>query len=237
MALRDWFELISTLVTEGVPSEEKQNENLRQYGSRDLAYFDLKLPARQPDAQQVRALATGGILFYTGDTPIKLLPQLKAKALVRQQEALAQWWGVSNTQDALDTLGRLRNEGHREKFERELKKKAAYWQAEFAKKPFLRTRAVTSVGAWDYGRLVNVARWSYDCGYLSWEQAWEFIEAGSQLAQQEYTSWEGFATGFLAGRLMWSPESETHGDITDAARALLKAPDGLWSTIPWEAGT
>lgn len=212
---------------------EQTNANIQQYGARDLVDFDLTQQAHQPNATEIRGLATGGILFFWGDNPIKVLPAIKPEVLVERKAATAEWWGINDTEEALDILHWLRQEGHRKEFREKLKTDFSHWQQLFANNPFLKTRSVSSVAAWDYARSVNVARWCYDYGYLSWAQAWEFIDAATRLAVRDYDSWESFATGFVAGRIMWNPESDGHDDIAEISRYLLESKYSPWRDIPW----
>lgn len=235
MAFRDLFYLAATLVTKGIPGEEKQQANRLEYGVPDPSDFNLQQPTQLLDAAQVRALATGGILFYSGDQPIKGLFRLTRIGLARSRASLTEWWGISSPEEALDTLTWLQQEGHRQAFNSKLRKEPAYWQQEFAGKKAITYSADLHVGAWDYARLVNVARWSYDCQYLSWEQAWPFIAKGNKLAGREYDSWEAFANGFMAGRVMWQPNSPTYDDIAEVVQTLLTAPDSVWRQYPWQS--
>ncbi|UOQ71790.1 DUF1266 domain-containing protein [Hymenobacter cellulosilyticus] len=233
--MREWLRSVSIFLSnKKIAAIELENENLRQYGARDLAGFDLTQPVRQPTPTEIRALATGAILFFYGDNPIRILPQLKPEELVERKAATAQWWGIYDTDDALEVLQSLRQEGHRHKFQGQLKRESLQWYNRFAANPFLKSRAVTNVGAWDYARLVNVARWCYDYGYLSWEQAWPFIDAGTRLALRDYDSWDSFAAGFVAGRLMWDVDNDSHGDIAEIARYLLESRVSPWRDIPWQ---
>lgn len=212
---------------------ELENDNLRQYGARDLAAFDLTQPVRELSKTEIRGLATGAILFFYGDNPIKILPQLKPDQLEERKETTGQWWGIHNTQDALEILQWLREEGHRQKFHGQLKQSPLHWRTQFATNPFLKKQEVENVAAWDYARSVNVARWCYDYGYLTWEQAWPFIDAATKHALRDYDSWESFATGFVAGRMMWDLPNEQHEDIAGIARYLLESRVSLWHDIPW----
>jgi len=233
--MRSWLNFISTFLSNKKQADiTLQNNNLQQYGARDLADFDLTLPVRQPDATEIRGLATGAILFYWGDDPIKILPHLKPKALAENKASTTEWWGIHNTEEALATLQWLRQEGHRQEFNDQLKSQPLHWHKQFEANTFLKTRTVTTVGAWDYGRMVNVARWCYDYGYLTWEQAWRYIDLATRMALRDYPSWESFTTGFVAGRIMWNPSSETHDDVADIARYLVESNLSLWRDIPWQ---
>ncbi|MCB2409097.1 DUF1266 domain-containing protein [Hymenobacter lucidus] len=231
----EWLRTVATMLdSKKMAAITLENDNLRQYGARDLAGFDLTQPVRQPTPTEIRGLATGAILFFYGDNPIKILPQLKPAELVERKAATAQWWGIEDAEEALNVLQSLQEEGHRHDFQPLLKSESLYWYNLFEANPFLKSRTVTNVGAWDYARMVNVARWCYDYGYLSWEQAWKYIDAGTRLALRDYDSWDSFATGFVAGRIMWDATNESHEDIAEIARYLLESKFSLWRDIPWQ---
>ncbi|UOQ65013.1 DUF1266 domain-containing protein [Hymenobacter volaticus] len=230
----EWLRTIATMLdSKKMAAIALENENIRKYGASDLDEFDLDKPARQPTATEIRGLATGAILFFVGGNPIKLLPRIKPEPLVERKAATAEWWGISNAEEALDTLEWLREEGHRSKYQSQLKSQPMHWQSLFAANPFLKTRAVTNVAAWDYARQVNVARWCYDYDYLTWEEAWQYIDDATQAALHTYDSWDSFAAGFVAGRIMWAPDNDLHDHIAETARYLIEARYSPWRDIPW----
>ena len=185
LAFRDIFYLAATLVTKGIAGEEKRQANQRNYGVPEPSDFNLQRPTQALDASQIRALATGGILFYMGDQPMKGLFRLTRIGRARNRAALTEWWDISGPAEALDVLTWLREEGHRRAYNAKLRKNPAFWQKQFADNKAVTYYADLNIGAWDYARLANVARWSYDCQY---EQAWPFIELGNELALREYDS-------------------------------------------------
>lgn len=60
------------------------------------------------------------------------------------------------------------------------------------------------VTAWDMGRIVNVSRYSYDLGYLSESQAWEYIFFAEKESSSLYADWEAFGRAYIIGRALWS---------------------------------
>jgi hypothetical protein len=212
----------------------RMHSNIRRYGSRSVDCYDLARPRRPLNATEVRGLATGGILAFYNDDPIRVLPPLTPEGLAGGKESLAQWWGITNTEQAIERLERLQHTGHRQELRPQLKSQPKRWNAVFEANPFLEKRFVTSIAAWDYARMVNVARWSYDYGYLSWEQAWHYINAATRLALLEFDSWDSFATSFVAGRLMWNPDLESHAEIAKLTTFLVESPASPWRSIPWQ---
>ncbi|MCL2767013.1 MAG: DUF1266 domain-containing protein, partial [Peptococcaceae bacterium] len=51
--------------------------------------------------------------------------------------------------------------------------------------------------AWDMGRLVNVARWCYGCGYITESKAWEYIFFAEKESTDCYTNWASFGNAYM----------------------------------------
>lgn len=85
-----------------------------------------------------------------------------------------------------------------------------------------------SIVAWDMGRLVLVTRCCFDAGYISDEEAWQYIFHARRLSQEHYTSWEDFACGYVIGRAMWSGNTLSLTGILDIARGLLQDDESPW---------
>ncbi|SET55161.1 DUF1266 domain-containing protein [Hymenobacter actinosclerus] len=208
--------------------------NLEQYGARNLDAYDLTKPYRMLAPTEVRAMALGLPLFFWSDLPIRLLAQLKPGPYAEDKASLAEWWGINDAEEAHDILHWLRLEGHRTEYQPRLKTESLHWHRQFEANPFLAKRPVTNIGGWDYVRLVCVARWCYDYGYLSWEQAWPFMDVGARLALRDFDSWESLAASFMAGRLMWMPENPNHGKMAANLKVLVESPTSPWRQIPWQ---
>ncbi|MCL1917045.1 MAG: DUF1266 domain-containing protein [Peptococcaceae bacterium] len=84
--------------------------------------------------------------------------------------------------------------------------------------------------AWDMGRIVNVARWSYESGYISEAQAWEYIFFAEKECASRYANWEEFGKAYIIGRAMC--------DLTalyvfmDMVKRLLKDEKSPWTRLP-----
>lgn len=207
--------------------------NLRLYGARDLSSYDLTAPTQVMTPLEIRGLAGGLPLFFWSDVPLALLAKLVPTELAERKASMVQWWGIANREQALDILNWLKQEGHRQKYQQLLKQNSLHWHRVFEDHPLPAVGAVQNIAAWDYVRSVCVARWCHDYGYLSWEQVWPFIDTATRQALRDFDSWESYMASFLAGRLMWSPESETHADLAGIAAYLLKSPHSPWRYIAW----
>ncbi len=89
-----------------------------------------------------------------------------------------------------------------------------------------------TICAWDYGRLVNVACWCVDCGYIDEDEAWEYIEFAYQEVKKTYNSWSEFAHSYLFGRHVWNIEDIGNDTMKDIVHVLLNNPESPWVKSP-----
>ncbi|MCL1949585.1 MAG: DUF1266 domain-containing protein [Turicibacter sp.] len=87
--------------------------------------------------------------------------------------------------------------------------------------------------AWDMGRLVNVARWSYRWGYIDEGTAWAYIEHAYEQSRATYATWADFAKGFMLGRIMWeSDRNQDHRGLFSLIKNYLKDKKSPWVLYP-----
>lgn len=86
--------------------------------------------------------------------------------------------------------------------------------------------------AWDMGRMVNVARYSYDCGYITASQAWEYIFHAHEASASCYTDWASFGKAYIIGRAMWGGEGLSLSVMMDTVKELLKNAKSPWMLAP-----
>ncbi len=87
--------------------------------------------------------------------------------------------------------------------------------------------------AWDFGRMVFVARVCYSLGYLTEEQAWMYINRIVELAKKKFDNWESYATSYLIGRAMWSGNDGEWETVAGFAADALDAKDSPWPKLNW----
>ncbi|GED16808.1 DUF1266 domain-containing protein [Aneurinibacillus migulanus] len=190
-------------------------------------------------------LAYGANLsLYRSESPRILPVKVDYETL---KEGLSSYWGVSNPEEAVQTLEWLLTEGHRAKYDQLLlalkagqsfteeevgKSQECYESAQeammkklsFAKSDFDR---VNTIAAWDFDRAVNIARWSYILGYITEEQAWSYIERAADAASHFFQSWKDYFISFAFGRAI-----AYEGDIYDIlwnGKELLNEEDSIWN--------
>ena len=85
-----------------------------------------------------------------------------------------------------------------------------------------------SVLAWDMGRLVLIARCCFECGYITEEKAWCYMEEAHKKCCAVYGDWKEFASGYVIGRCMWGGMKQMPGGIMGIAEGLLHDPESPW---------
>lgn len=85
--------------------------------------------------------------------------------------------------------------------------------------------------AWDMGRMVNVARWCYACGYITKAAAWEYILFAGDESARQYADWTGFGKGYIMGRAIWGGDSALD-DMMDIVDGLHKDEESPWRRAP-----
>lgn len=61
-------------------------------------------------------------------------------------------------------------------------------------------KQINTLAAWDYGRAVFVARDCYHVGYLSEEEAWQYITLAVLNATNTYSNWREYIAAYILGR-------------------------------------
>lgn len=190
-------------------------------------------------------LAYGANLsLYRSESP-RILPVKEDYETLK--EGLSSYWDVSNTEEAVQTLEWLLTEGHRARYdqllialkagqsftEEEVGKSQECYEAaqEVIMKKLSFTKSdfdqVDTIAAWDFDRAVNIARWSYILGYLTEEQAWDYIERAADDTSQIFGSWKDYFSSFAFGRAI-----AYEGDIYDIiwnGKELLNEKDSIWN--------
>ena len=191
--------------------------------------------------RQLRQIGLGLILSEAWGAYTDSLATGTPKAKLRTM--LGGDWGIKDSETARDTLRSLLDGGHRAVLDPALHvythSRPQGWDAALAATNLppvefraalegldavvkrlsatgLITRAdlANSMGAWDFGRVVAIARAAYDCGYIGETEAWALIGEAEARARQIYRSWKDFAASYLIGRALWA--GERGADVTMA---------------------
>lgn len=87
------------------------------------------------------------------------------------------------------------------------------------------------ITAWDMGRMVNVARYSYDLGYISESQAWEYIFFAAQESSSHYADWAAFSRAYIIGRALWGGQNLNFYDAIRTVNKLKNDKKSPWMLV------
>lgn len=85
-----------------------------------------------------------------------------------------------------------------------------------------------TISSWDYGRLVNMSCWSYECGYITEDEAWSYITYALEQVKKDYSSWSEYAETYLFGRKVWSIDDDLYDSMEEIVHLLLNADNSPW---------
>ncbi|MCH1627201.1 DUF1266 domain-containing protein [Fredinandcohnia quinoae] len=205
---------------------------------------EMEMANTLPKEKQHLLAYGANLALYRSESPRILPVKVDHETL---KEGLSSAWEVSNTEEAVQTLEWLLTEGHRGRYDEllialkagqtftegevgksqecyETTQKGMMQKLSFTKSDF---DQVDTIAAWDFDRAVNIARWSYILGYLTEEQAWDYIERAANNASQLFDSWKDYFISFAFGRAI-AYEGYIY-DIIWNGRELLNEKDSIWN--------
>lgn len=181
---------------------------------------------------QKRKLVFGAILsYYRGESILDINLVSDNEEYI---EGLANWWGITNREEALDVLNDLLA----------LKKSAGFDPllvnpdtelneikneiAEGLGIHFAEVSKVTTTYAWDIVRLVVVSKYSYWCKYISEVEMWQIISSGTEKAKEIGSDWKQYTISFLLGRCIHGFNLE---DVIDECKELYHSKQSVLSWV------
>jgi hypothetical protein len=88
---------------------------------------------------------------------------------------------------------------------------------------------------WDYARIVNLTRGSFDAGYLTREEALEIIMRVVEPIRKMYTSWKQLSVSYQFARCVWNGMEEgDFEDMMENMQLLLTDPESPWVKMSWD---
>ena len=92
---------------------------------------------------------------------------------------------------------------------------------------------IIGTDAWDFGRIVFVARVCYTLGYISESEAWRYITQIARMAKQKFNNWDSYATSYMLGRAMWGGNDGKWENIAGFAADAIDANKSPWTKLKW----
>ena len=169
------------------------------------------------DTAQLRLLAFGAPMLVYNDENVDSVdcPEEDVESI---RSTIESWWNVTDRESTLEIVKWLLEEGHHADAAESMEENG--W-CPGGQMP-------GSVIAWDLVRVVNLARWSYLCGYLNEDEMWQVMQLAADTALEHFSSWEEYGASFVMGRGVW------HGDPDDSETAygivslLLEDSESPW---------
>lgn len=199
--------------------------------------------------KQLYLLAFGAPLFVYNSENVDSYDSQYDVEITKQQ--MDEWWGIQDHDSAIDTVQWLCNEGHHAKADAVLRlilSNAESIPAELADKYddvrtilnyMLENQLCTieeipvSSMAWDLVRVVNVARWTQQCGYITTDEMWQIMNVAAEMATQNFASWEEYGRSFAFGRGVWHGDEDDCETAQDIVNTLLKKEESPWIQFSW----
>lgn len=199
--------------------------------------------------EQLYMMAFGAPLFVYNSEFVNVLECTYDAEIIKDQ--MKDWWGIKDHDTTLEIVQWLLNEGHHDKADvilRQVHNNIEEIPAEAADKaedvyPIIEymienefctkeTLPVTAM-AWDLVRVVNVARWTYQCGYISLSEVWEIMRRAAYTATHTFSSWEEYGKSFALGRGVWHGNEEDCEAAQEIVDTLLKDEASPWKQLTW----
>jgi hypothetical protein len=91
------------------------------------------------------------------------------------------------------------------------------------------------VAAYDSSLLVGHARRAYTAGIINEEEAWKVIDFATQLAKENFSSWEDFGKSYILGFTLDIRDRKDGylDEMYDLYAQTLENPNSPWNTIKW----
>ena len=205
----------------------------------------------QLNPTQLRLLAFGAPLFVYNSEQVDSYGSEYDTDTIKDQ--MSDWWGIKDQATTWQTVRWLLEEGHHAEADEALRilhekgRKTVtsgtpgekmqdvvlicnlMLQQEYCSA----AEIPSTVIAWDLVRIVNVARWTHLCGYISVDEMWQIMEIAGKEALQHFSSWEEYGRSFVLGRGVWHGEPEDCETAQEIITTLLRSAQSPWTQIPW----
>jgi hypothetical protein len=169
--------------------------------------FGLPCAAEWTTAQREWALGTSAVLTKVNAQRYDLLVGTDEPVkLVHVKSILENTWGIHSREDLLESIHDL-----------------------------LQDPGTRNGIAWNYPRVVSLARWGYAMGYISEAEAWAVIMPTAQRLQRAFFSWQELGRAYLDARQhFYGDELAIRRENEWVYRAILLDPTSPWRKYAWD---
>lgn len=237
LVLRDF---LRALKRGGRPEEKKKPGQPDWIGAVVWRAVQRLVHGRSLTRWQQWALAAGGPLsVWNRESLYRLSSQLDP---AQCRDILRTGWGIRDAPDVCRVLAWLASEGDTREaiglLQEHRSQESLVCDDPAGRLAFAETHRweIEKYGlrAWDYGRMISVARWSYSGGLLPEAEAWGWLHRAARLIQESYPSWEEYGRGWQIGCGYGNDGRGVPPDFNASLDWLLTAADSPWRQLRWE---
>ena len=88
---------------------------------------------------------------------------------------------------------------------------------------------------WDYARIINLSRGCYDAGYITREEALNFIECAAGPIRKTYSSWRQLSISYQFAKYVWMGiDEDVFKQFLAGMNRLLTDANSPWVTLKWD---
>lgn len=199
----------------GYEVESEDDEEDEGMSEEEIAAF---LQANAVSPEQARYLPIGALLIGTHDEPYETLALTQSPEYTEM--VLEGGWDISSREEGLEMLESLLGGRHATRFAEAFQalqsgdteeldeediddyETCAEAIVEVLELPKSLVEGCKTLLAWDLERVGYLARLFVNAGYLSQEEAWDWMKKAGALIKEHFSSWEEYMVSLLMGRAM-----------------------------------
>ncbi|MDP1826535.1 MAG: DUF1266 domain-containing protein [Archangium sp.] len=144
-------------------------------------------------------------------------------------------WDVRDRASALQVLEWLSTQGHRSRLADDLLDPSLISDPQQRALVVSRAGALRAnhIAAWDFCRLISVARASLTAGYLTEEEAWNWVFGAGASLRSTYDGWGSMVDDYVLGRHYQQPAAGPDDLLIESALWLKHHPRSPMRTVPF----
>ncbi len=79
-----------------------------------------------------------------------------------------------------------------------------------------------------------MTRFCHTAGYLSDDEAWQFIREAGRRSREDFGSWSEFHKSYMIGRAIWNGPSQLEDpELNEIFEAVAEGDQSPWRSVSW----
>ncbi len=161
-------------------------------------------------------------------------PSTSSGGIGKMLGSITQYFGVANPLQMANAMKALN--GKTSDDDKELAEKlnnSMQWLTEFEGMGIDATK-VNNLMVWDISRLINVARWAHQIGWITEAEYFSLCTPLAQQAQRAYSSWRELTDAAFVTSMMWQYDLDRLEGFKAAHQRLLNEPKSPLLQLAWD---